>query len=91
MNYWEYGVFNMERNTTSGFSTSDLGLAAFLISNESKLRGVDRTNPRRAIFLFETTSPELISGWQSGRGLVSGLAYYNALQTLKGELYRRES
>lgn len=80
----------MESSISQAFSTSDLGQAAYLICSEAKLKGIDRTNPRRAVFLFENCGPDLVSGWQSGKGQVSGLAYYNALQTLKGELYRRE-
>lgn len=80
----------MHKSNSQEYLTSDLGLAAFLICSEAKLRDVDRTNPRRAVFLLENCKPELVSGWQSGKGQVSGLAYYNALQTLKGELFRRE-
>jgi hypothetical protein len=78
----------MNRSNSQEYSTSDLGLAAFLICSEAKLRDIDRTNPRRAVFIFNDCKPDVVRGWQSGRGQVSGLAYYNALQTLKGELWR---
>lgn len=80
----------MNKSNSQPYSTSDLGLAAFLICSEAKLMDIDRSNPRRAIFSFENCKPDLVSGWQSGKGQVSGLAYYNALQMLKGELFRRE-
>jgi hypothetical protein len=78
----------MEVSTSQEYLTSDLGLASFLIVSEIELRNINRTNPRRAIFVFDTPKGGLIAGWQSGRGQVSALAYYSALQKLKGELWR---
>ena len=80
----------MENGNNQLYTTSDLGLAAFLICNEAKLANINRANLKRAVFVFKDCKPELVTAWQSGRGQVSGLAYYNALQTLKGELFRRE-
>jgi hypothetical protein len=81
----------MDTTTTQEYTTSDLGLAAFLICNEAKLKDIDRSDPRRLVFRFENCKPELITHWQTGRGQVSGLTYYNALQMLKREIYNRRA
>jgi len=70
------------------FETSDIALASYLYCSGADLSGIDRTNPRRCIFIFDSPKPELISKWQEGRANVNALAFHNAYQELKARLFR---
>jgi len=73
---------------TDTYETADIAEAAFLFASGTNLLSVDRRNPQRAIFVFNSLSSELISKWQGGKATVNALAYYNAYQTLKARLFR---
>lgn len=45
----------MENNIKT-FSTDSFNLASFLLSQSCRLVNLDRTNPKRIIFIFEDTS-----------------------------------
>ncbi len=71
------------------YETSDLGLATALVVAGNKLVGVDKTQPRRASFIF--TQSDGIAGdaedyWNDNLQ-VSALAYFDALKRLKTRLY----
>ncbi len=80
----------MGTQTTSTFETSDIALAAYLFSSGTNLTGIDRSNPRRAVFVFDIPKPDLLAKWQEGKAIVNALAYHNAYQELKAKLFRRE-
>ena len=71
----------METKTyeTSRHSSSKLSLLLWC----SPLK-IDRQNPRRCIFIFDSPKPELISKWQEGKANVNALAFHNAYQELFG-------
>ena len=69
---------------TEIFSTTDIALASYLYCSGTQLSQIDRQNPRRCIFVFDSPKPELISKWQEGKTTVNALAFYNAYQALKG-------
>ena len=75
----------MEKQT---YQTSDIALASYLFCSGTHLSGIDRANPRRAIFIFDSPKRELISKWQEGKANVNALAYHNAYQELKARLFR---
>ena len=70
------------------FETSDLALATFLFCSGINLLEIDRQNPRRCIFIFDSPKPELISEWQGGTAVVNGMAFFNAYCELKGRVFR---
>lgn len=73
------------------YTTSDMALAAYLYSCGVNLAGIDRGNPRKCVFVFDSPQQELIVKWQEGRAVVNALAYYNAYQALKRKLFRDDS
>lgn len=73
---------------TEIFSTTDIALAAFLYCSGAQLSGIDRQNPRRCIFMFDSPDSKLISEWQEGKASVNPLAFHNAYQHLKAEIFR---
>jgi hypothetical protein len=70
------------------YETSDLALASYLYCSGAQLSQIDRTNPRRCIFIFDFPKSELISKWQEGKANVNALAFHNAYQELKARLFR---
>lgn len=73
---------------TKTFETSDIALAAFLYCSGTNLSEIDRQNPRRCIFIFDSPKPELITKWQAGKASVNPLTYHNAYQELKAKIFR---
>ena len=76
---------------TEIFQTTDIALAAFLYCSGTYLARIDRQNPRRCIFIFDSPKPELISKWQEGKANVNALAFHNGYQELKARLFRGET
>lgn len=70
------------------YETSDIALAAFLHCSAVHLSGIDRTNPRRCVFIFYSPKPNLLSKWLQGKANVNALAYHNAYQELKAKVFR---
>ncbi|MGD0354745.1 MAG: DUF5659 domain-containing protein [Dehalococcoidia bacterium] len=70
------------------YETSDIALASYLYCSGAAITKVDNQNPRRCIFVFSLTKPEVLSLWQEGRAMVNALAYYNAYQALKAKIFR---
>jgi len=70
------------------YETSDIALASYLFCSGTHLSGINRQNPRRCIFVFNSPKTELISKWQEGRANVNALAFHNAYQELKARLFR---
>ena len=52
------------------YETSDIAQAAFFLASGTNLLSIDRQNPQRCIFIFDTPKPELISKWQEGKANV---------------------
>ncbi len=70
------------------YETSDIALASYLYCSGAHVSRIDRQNPRRCIFIFDSPKPELISKWQEGKTSVNALAFYNAYQALKAKVFR---
>jgi hypothetical protein len=70
------------------YETSDIALASYLYCSGTKLSEIDRQNPRRCVFIFNSPKSDLISKWQEGKASVNALAFYNAYQALKAKLFR---
>jgi len=70
------------------YETSDISLASYLYCSGAHLSRIDRQNPRRCIFIFDSPKPELVSKWQEGKANVNALAFHNAYQELKARLFR---
>ena len=75
---------------TDTYEITDIAQAAFLFASGTNLLSIDRRNPRRCIFVFDSPQPELISKWQEGKANINALAYHNAYQELKARLFRGE-
>ena len=73
---------------TDTYETTDIAQAAFLFASGTNLLSIDRQNPRRCIFIFDSPKPELISKWQEGKASINASAFYNAYQALKAKIFR---
>lgn len=73
------------------FYTFDLGCAAALACMEYDLIALDKTNPRKAQFIFSRDSEgidEAVQRYFSSEGLsVNARGYFDALRMLKTRLY----
>ncbi len=73
---------------TDTYETTDIAQAAFLFASGTKLISIDRRNPRRCIFVFDSPQPDLLSKWLQGKANVNALAYHNGYQELKAKVFR---
>jgi hypothetical protein len=73
---------------TQTYETSDISLASYLFCSGTHLSRINRQNPRRCIFIFESPQAELLSKWQAGKATVNALAFFNAYQALKAKIFR---
>ena len=76
---------------TDTYETADIAEAAFLFASGTNLLSIDRRNPWRCIFVFQSPEPALISKWQEGKANVNALAFHNAYQALKRKVFRKDS
>lgn len=78
-------------NETKQFwGTSDLGIAASILSLGYELIDIDDTDSRRLVFCFagDDGLDAIASAYRSGELLVSALAYSDSLRSLKGAIRR---
>ena len=75
-------------NANNYYSTSDLALATAL-SLFYALETIDRTNPRKAQFLFKRDENlnQLIENFWRGQLKVNPIVYFNQLKMIKARLY----
>lgn len=71
------------------FSTYDLGLSAGLVSVGYGLLQVNKNSGGKALFLFDTSKEIIESSQRYWRGElhVDALTYFNAIKTIKNQLY----
>lgn len=76
-------------NNNGTVRTSDLGFATYLYSLGGELTGIDRSDPRQAVFAFMLTPDqrEGMAEWQSGNAVGNLLGFWNAYRLLKLELH----
>lgn len=82
---------NMQNNyTTTSLEITDLGLAAALILIGYELIDIDRTIPRKSVFIFEDKpeSKEDKNDYFNGKLEGSLVNYFDALKNLKTRLYQ---
>jgi len=77
-------------NETSDFSTSDIKVASFLLSKNISLIGVDRSNDRKVIFVFERSSQtnQLIQDFMSDRATVNPRVLFESFANLKSVIFK---
>ncbi len=70
------------------YSTSDLSLATTL-SLWYPIESLDRTNPRKALFVFQNTKElqKLVADYYRNEIKVSPQVYFNQLRVVKARLY----
>jgi hypothetical protein len=75
----------------SPFQTADFYLASFLLSQGTQLKAVDRTNPRRVVFIFKGRVSEatIASFWHEDT-LVAVQPFIANIRQLKRILYKEE-
>lgn len=73
------------------YNTSDLALAT-VISLFYPIKEVDKTNPRKALFLFcrDEKLDELVEEYWNGRLKVEPQQFFNQLRIVKARLYGEE-
>lgn len=71
------------------YETSDLGLAAALLTFGIVLVRVDKQNPRRAVFVFAASKElsTLVDSFWSGEMRLSALRYFESTKLLKSRIY----
>jgi hypothetical protein len=83
-----YNAFQEMNMKTELFETSDLAFASYLYCSGTPLADIDRQNPRRCVFVFNSPNPALVTKWQEGKAIANVLTFYNSYQTLKRVLYK---
>lgn len=75
--------------SNQNFSTDSFILASFLLSYECILLDVDKSNPRRAYFIFKNSKEleELIDQFHSYQAKIEPHKFFNAQKDLKQRLY----
>jgi hypothetical protein len=71
------------------FGTRDFYLAATLVCLGMEMKGLDRTDPRRVVFLFEDHPQRHVwaRAYFAGDLRVNPLNFAASIRALKGELY----
>jgi len=77
------------------FKTTDLGLAAALVTVGFELVGLDKTNPKKTEFIFKAVSGDILmkdieddaNKYWGDKLLVSALEYYNNSRMLKNRIH----
>lgn len=77
------------KNINNTFSTDNFQLAAFLLAESSRLISVDKTNPRRVVFVFEESEKrkELTERFLSYEAQVEPHRFFSAQKDLKQLIY----
>jgi len=73
------------------FLTSDLSLCT-TISLQCPIESINRSNPRKAVFVFKKTKKldELVSAYYRDEIRISPQTYFNQLRVIKARLYANE-
>lgn len=71
------------------FTTYDLGATAALISSGYELMAVDKTNPSKALFVFQREDgiEEIVDSYWADRLEVKARRYFDSLKAVKNKLY----
>ena len=76
-------------DTSSLFTTYDLGTAAALLCSDFLLLSLDRTNPRRVLFVFKRTKriDTVANAYFADRLKLNARSFFDQLKALKSRLY----
>ena len=83
----------MNQQTSSDtYVTSDLALAT-TISLQFPIQNIDRSNPRKAVFVFlrSTELEDLVEGYFRNELKISPQTFFNQLRDIKSRLYAERS
>lgn len=71
------------------YETSDLGLATALVAIGQPIAGIEKSNPRRAIFLFVSndTVKEAVNDYWQGCLDIPAHHYFETIKRVKSRLY----
>ena len=74
---------------TNFFTTFDLGGCAALICSGYELMAVDKTNPNKALFVFQREDgiEETVDDYWADRLEVKARRYFDSLKAVKNKLY----
>lgn len=77
---------------TENFPTDSFILASFLLCESIPLIGMNTTNPRRVVFLFEESQrrKELTEKFLAHKSLVEPHRYFSAQKDLKQMIYQEK-
>jgi hypothetical protein len=77
------------KNKNKQFETSDFYISAYLLSQGVKLLTINRTNPRRLLFVFEDVKDrqKMVEDFLLNKGLVEPKRYATTIKELKGLIY----
>lgn len=79
----------MEQQASNTFTTDNFQLASYLLSESCNLISTDKTNPKRAIFIFEDTERRklLTKKFLSHQAQVEPHKFFSAQKDLKQMIY----
>jgi len=77
--------------TTTDYRSSDLALVACLAISVP-IEEIDRTDPKRAVFVFQDTDgvTELVGRYWAGKVRVEPRAYFEKLREIKSRIYSEQ-
>lgn len=81
--------FNGAMEFNEYYDTSDMALAAALLCGGCKLEALDRSNSRRALFIFEHTKDldKILNDYWQDSVTVNPRTYFDWVKHLKTRLY----
>ncbi len=82
----------MNQQVSNTFSTDNFQLAIYLLSESCDLISIDKTNPKRVIFIFEDTERRklLMKIFLSYQAQVEPHKFFSAQKDLKQMIYQKE-
>lgn len=82
----------MKTQTPNTFSTDNFQLAAYLLAESCKLISVGKTNPKRAVFIFEESEKRqlLTEKFLSYQAEIEPHRFFSAQKDLKQLIYGAE-
>lgn len=82
-------TITMKRKSEEKWTTYDLGVAAALLCSGYELSSIDRTNPRRSLFVFRHSAKidETANAYIADRLKLKARSFFDQLKALKNRLY----
>jgi len=80
---------NKKKSSEDLFTTYDIGVSTALLCADFELLSLERTNPRKALFVFrrEDGIEEVANRYFSDRLEVKARSFFDHLKALKNKLY----